>query len=171
MLGLFTSAVSVYAQDTQSDNHTLTITVPEVAILDIEGGSSISLGYTAPVEAGLGVAGASNSDLWLNYSSIKSSINPTRTVSVKLSETVGGADIKLTTGAYSGSGSGTTGTVTGEITLSTTDQTIVSDIGSCYTGDGVNNGHNLTYKLDVGGTYADLEKLTTPVTVTYTISN
>jgi hypothetical protein len=34
--------------------------------------------------------------------------------------------------------------------LSAADQTIISGIGSAYTGNGTNNGHNLTYALVAG---------------------
>jgi hypothetical protein len=62
--------------------------------------------------------------------------------------------------------------------LSAADQTIISGIGSAYTGNGTNNGHNLTYALVAGSgpggvaNYADLlATATTSATVTYTISD
>jgi hypothetical protein len=162
-----------FAQDSETASHTLTINVPEVAIIDLEssGTTNVSLSFIAPTEAGEGIVGESNSDLWLNYSSIKSTANPTRTISVQVNQTVPGADIKLSAAAHSGTGKGTYGTPAGELTLTTSAQTLLNSIGSCYTGDGVSNGHNLTYSLVVGSDYSDLEKVTEPVTVTYTISN
>jgi hypothetical protein len=87
-LSLVAIAVSAHlsAQDTNTDNHTITISVPEVALVDIEPAASknITLGFTAPTEAGNPiVANAANTTLWLNYSSIKSVADPTRNVSVK----------------------------------------------------------------------------------------
>ncbi|WP_308004638.1 hypothetical protein [uncultured Chryseobacterium sp.] len=169
------------AQDTNTDNHTITISVPEVALADIEPAASknITLGFTAPTEAGNPiVANAANTTLWLNYSSIKSVADPTRNVSVKLNAVIPGVDINVTAAAATGSGGGTLGTPSAQLTLSAADQTIISGIGSAYTGNGANNGHNLTYALAPGSgpggvaAYADLTAAATTVaTVTYTISD
>ncbi len=171
---------TVKAQDSNTDSHNITISVPEVAIVDIEPASSknIVLGFTAPTEAGLPlVAIGTNNTLWLNYSSIKSTENPTRNVSASLNSVIPGIDIKVTAAAATGAGGGAVGTTAGTITLSAAPQAIVSGIGSAYTGDGVNNGHNLTYALAPGGNgtvanYADLQAAASTVAkVTYTISD
>lgn len=182
-LSLVALALSTHmnAQDTNTDNHTITISVPEVALVDIEPAATknITLGFTAPTEAGNPVvANASNNTLWLNYSSIKSVADPTRNVSVKLNAVVPGVDIRVTAAAATGAGGGTLGTPSAQLTLSAADQTIISGIGSAYTGNGANNGHNLTYALAAGSgpggvaVYADLQATATTVaTVTYTISD
>lgn len=183
-LSLFTLAVSAHvnAQDTSTDNHTITISVPEVAIVDIEPAATknITLGFTAPTEAGQPViASAPNTTLWLNYSSIKSVADPTRNVTVKLSAVIPGIDIHVTAADATGAGAGLLGKPSAQLTLSSTvDQIIVSGIGSAYTGNGTSNGHNLTYALAAGSTpggvaaYADLEAAVTAIaTVTYTISD
>lgn len=180
-LAAFSFSTNLKAQDTNTDNHTIGITIPEVALVDIEpaANKNITLGFTAPVEAGLPIVptGTDNT-LWLNYSSIKSVADATRNVSVKVDAIIPGIDIRVTAATATGSGGGTLGTPSAQLTLTAADQTIVSGIGSAYTGDGANNGHNLTYALAVGsgsGTiaaYADLEATTTAVaTVTYTISD
>ncbi|MDQ1097883.1 MULTISPECIES: hypothetical protein [Chryseobacterium] len=181
-LSLIFVAVSLAnAQDTNTDTHTVGITIPEVALVDIEPAATknITLGFTAPTEAGLPITPTgSNNTLWLNYSSIKSATDATRNVSVRLNALIPGIDIRVTAAAATGAGGGTLGTSAGQITLSAADQTIISGIGSAYTGDGANNGHNLTYALAPGSgtgtvaSYADLESTTTAVaTVTYTISD
>ncbi|WP_080776584.1 hypothetical protein [Chryseobacterium phocaeense] len=169
------------AQDTNTDNHTITISVPEVALVDIEPAATknITLGFSAPTEAGNPVTAApSNNTLWLNYSSIKSVADPTRNVSVKVNALIPGIDIQVTAAAATGSGAGTLGTPAAQLILSAADQTIISGIGSAYTGNGANNGHNLTYALAAGSgpggvaAYADLQATATTVaTVTYTISD
>lgn len=180
-LTAFAISANLKAQDTATDNHTIGITIPEVAIVDIEPEASknITMGFTAPDEAGLPITlTGSNNTLWLNYSSIKSVADATRNVSVKLNALVPGVDIKVTAATASGSGAGTLGTPSAQLILSAADQTIVSGIGSAYTGDGASNGHNLTYELAPGSgsgsvaSYADLEATTTAsATVTYTISD
>jgi hypothetical protein len=180
-LAAFAFSTNLKAQDSNTDNHTIGITIPEVALVDIEpaANKNITLGFTAPDEAGLPIVpSGTNNTLWLNYSSIKSVADATRNVSVKVDAIIPGIDIRVTAATATGSGGGTLGTPSAQLTLTAADQTIVSGIGSAYTGDGANNGHNLTYALAAGsgsGTiaaYADLEATTTAVaTVTYTISD
>ena len=180
-LAAFALSANLKAQDTNADNHTITISVPEVALVDIEPAATknITLGFTAPTEAGNPVIpNTSNTTLWLNYSSIKSVADPTRNVSVSVNAIIPGIDIQVTAAAATGSGGGTLGTPAAQLTLSATDQTIISGIGSAYTGNGANNGHNLTYALAAGSgpggvaVYADLQAAATTVaTVTYTISD
>jgi hypothetical protein len=177
----FALSANLKAQDTKTDNHTLTISVPEVALVDIEPAATknITLGFTAPTEAGSAVIpNAANTTLWLNYSSIKSDADPTRNVSVSVNEIIPGIDIHVTAAGATGSGGGTLGTPAAQLTLSATDQTIISGIGSAYNGNGANNGHNLTYALAAGSSpggvasYADLKVIaTTEVSVIYTISD
>lgn len=161
-------------QDALTDNHTVTITIPEVAILDVEPAASkaLSMTFTAPTEAGNPLVGSTNSTLWLNYSSIKSTTNPTRTVSVKLGALLAGVDLKVAAAADASGGGGTIGTAASQLTLTTSNQTLISGIGSCYTGDGASKGHNLTYTLAASGSYGNIEAVaSSPLTVTYTISN
>lgn len=180
-LATFALSSNLRAQDTNKDNHTVTISVSEVALVDIEPAATknITLGFTAPTEAGNPVIpNTANSTLWLNYSSIKSVADPTRNVSVSVNAIIPGIDIHVTAAAATGSGGGLVGDPAAELILSATDQTIISGIGSAYTGNGANNGHNLTYALAAGSgpggvaVYADLQATATTVaTVTYTISD
>lgn len=180
LVGLLTLSPNLYAQDSNTDNHTIGVTVPEVALLDIEPAASknITMGFTAPTEAGLPItAPADNSDLWLNVSSIVTAtggIDPSRKVSVKVDATIPGVDINVTAAADAGNGAGTTGTVSPTaITLTTANQDIVTGIGSCYTGTGANNGYNLTYSIDAqtSTNYGNIVANSNTVTVTHTISD
>ncbi len=172
-------AFTASAQDDADDNHTVQITIPEVAILDLEAssGTSITLAVAAPTEAGLPVsfADAVDSTVWINYSSIVGNTSEaSRTVSAKISAgTVpGGMVLKVTAASDAGNGDGTVGSSAGQITLSGTNQTVVSAIGSCYTGDGASNGHALYYALEQSGSYADIDfDDATTLTILYTISN
>ncbi|WP_139421836.1 hypothetical protein [Chryseobacterium mulctrae] len=180
-LATFTLSSNLQAQDINKDTHTITISVPEVALVDIEPAATknIILGFTAPIEAGNPITpSTANSTLWLNYSSIKSVADPTRTVSVSVNALIPGIDIHVTAAAATGFGGGLVGDPAAQLTLSATDQTIISGIGSAYTGNGVNNGHNLTYALAAGSgpggvaVYSELQAMAnTTATVTYTISD
>lgn len=168
--------------DSNTSTHDITVSVPEVALVDIEpaANKNLTMSFTAPTEAGLPIIPTStNNTLWLNYSSIKSIADVTRAISVKLDTPIAGVDIKVTAAAATGAGGGTLGTPASQLTLSATNQTIISGIGSAYTGDGVSNGHNLSYSVVAGtGTggsanYGDLSATAVPATalVTYTISD
>lgn len=177
---LFISNIGLAQVDNQ-DAHTVTINIPEVALLDIEpaASTSITLAPTAPTEEGdpVDFSGATNNSLWLNYSSIiGSTTEATRKVTVKMSGTLpGGVDLKVLAGSYSGSGDGTFGTPAGSaVTLSTSDADLITGIGSCYTGDGANSGNQLTYTLELkADSYEDLDfdETASNITVTYTLTN
>ncbi|MDO9038142.1 MAG: hypothetical protein Q7U59_07335, partial [Lutibacter sp.] len=76
------SANAAFAQsltatnDSQEAAHLVTISIPQVALLDLEapsGATDITLNGTAPTEAGLPMAfgaAATNATIWMNYSSI-----------------------------------------------------------------------------------------------------
>jgi len=168
--------------DTKTDSHTIGIGIPEVAILDIEPSATknLTMAFVAPTEAGLPIVPpADDTTLWLNYSSIKAATAPdnVRAVSVKLTAVIPGVDIKVTAAAKAGVGSGTFGIPSAQLTLTASDQNILTGIGSAFTGNGATNGHNLTYNVNFGSAvgstanYADLVASTTSATVTYTISD
>ena len=142
--------------------------------MDIEPTASknLTLSLVAPTEAGTTFADVTNSTLWLNYTTIKTATTQYK-VSVSMSPVVSGFDLKVVAGAASGA-FGTAGSPQSLVTLSGTAQTLINAIGSCYTGDGSNKGHNLTYTLSpsstnfgnmVGGGTA------TSTTITYTIAS
>ncbi len=177
---LFTSAVM--AQDVDNDNHDMQLDVPSVAIVDLESatGTTIYLGPTAPTEAGnpLDFSSQTNSGIWLNYSSVKSTSQfPTRDIEVAITSgpLPNGMSLTVLASSYSGGGDGAMGNPTGPVTLSNAPQAIINGIGSCYTGDGVNNGHNLIYTLNLAGgagSYAAIDSdNSNTIQITYTISD
>ncbi len=179
---LVASATVVSAQDDNDDVHDVVISIPEVALVDLESatGTSINLGPQAPTEAGLPLdfSAQTNSAIWMNYSSIKSTVNdPTRNITAKISTGTlpSGMTLTVTSAGDAGNGDGTMGTSVGAVNLTTSDQNVITGIGSAYTGNGVNNGHNLTYGLSLSvaaGSYASIDADdATTVQITYTISD
>jgi len=77
--------------------------------------------------------------------------------------------------SYTGNRNGKTGTPAGKIALSGDAQDIITEIGSCYTGDGANNGHLLHYSLELNdgsSAYSSLNfDQSTTLYVTYTLSD
>lgn len=179
----FLSANMNAQQDTNTANHNIVIGVPNVALLDIESGTAnnnINMSFTVPTEAGLPITPvADNNTLWLNYSSIKKTSTYSRTVAVSLGSVIPGVSIKVTAAAHTGGGAGTFGLTTGQVTLTTAAQPILTGIGSAWTGDGNTNGHQLTYNVSYGGAgtgtgtanYEDLVVNSNTAVVTYTLSD
>ena len=174
-------AFNTNAQDDADDSHTVSISIPEVAILDLEakGSSVVSLSVEAPTEAGEAVdfSKAKNDDVWINYSSIVGKSENTRDVTAKISanSVPDGMLLKVTAAKDAGNGDGTMGSSAGEITLSSSDQKVITGIGSSYTADGAGNGHNLQYSLELDpskGSYAKIDfDQDVKLEITYTISN
>ena len=184
LVAMIAFGANSYAQlraDSKTDAHDVTITIPEVALLDIEpsGSNTITLGPAVPTEAGdpLDFSSATDNTLWMNYSSIiGSTTEPTRDVTVQITNGTmpGGMTLKVLAAADAGNGAGNFGTPTAEVTLTTTAQNIVTGVGSCYTVSGINNGHQLTYTLSLTApaNYGNLDfDDATTLTVTYTISD
>ncbi|MDP3358843.1 MAG: hypothetical protein Q8S41_05785 [Lutibacter sp.] len=176
------SANAAFAQaDSKVATHLVTISIPEVALLDLEAASTtITLAGTAPTEAGSPMtfgAAATNATIWMNYSSIvKGALVRKVTVAITNGAVPDGLKLTVLASAASADGAGTKGTAVAAITLTNTASDIVTGIGSTWTGDGVNKGRNLTYQLDYAGTatdYADLRfvDIAAPLTITYTLSD
>lgn len=173
-------ASTVNAQVDNVDAHDITITIPEVALLDIEpNASTITMGPAAPTEEGdpIDFSAATDNTLWMNYSSIiGSTTEPSRDVTVAITAGTlpGGMNLKVLAAADAGNGAGTVGTATAEVTLSGTAQNVVAGVGSCYTGTGTTNGHQLTYTLEQSApaNYGDLDfDDATTLTITYTLTD
>lgn len=174
------SFVSVFGQIDNTDNHTVTVIIPEVALLDLEsaGLKNFTMNFTAPTEEGLGIGNPDdNEDVWLNYTSIikPSTIAAGRTINVKTQAAPpGGINFTVKAAPYSGiGGGGTPGTrVNSNLTISTTPINIITGIKSCFTGNGPTNGHKLTYGATTGPAgYSGLVSGTKTVNIIYTLTD
>lgn len=167
-ISLMMSSGNVFSQTT--GNRTVAVTLPAVALVDVEPAGTITLNYTAPGEAGNPiVAPASNTTKWINYTSAITAGGSPRRITASVAQVIPGINIRLQAAPAAGLGGGTLGTPTAQITLTNTAQTIISGIGGAFTGNGANNGHRLTISL-VTSTYANLTSRTnTPIVITYTI--
>ena len=144
-------AISNYAQDTGSINATFNLS--QVAMLDLEpNNSTVTLNIAASNEAGEKAAIVmANNKKWINFSSAVSSMSSSRSISVKIEDgqVPPGIYLKLSTSNYIGIGKGVLGSPSGVLTLNSTPQTIISNIMGAYTGNGINNGYELTYYLEI----------------------
>lgn len=151
--------------------------IPEIALIDIEPDQNKTINFNVLPASESGVSSSiqnvSNNTLWVNYSSAVSGINKKRSILAEIANGVSteGITIFLEASAYSGNGKGQTGQPAGKISLSNLPKPIISGIGSCYTNDGINNGHLLTFSIEISDyskIYSAGEKV---FTVLYTISD
>ncbi len=182
LIVLLLTSQELIAQDDAGGNSTVKITIPEVAIVDLESstGKNISLTINAPQEAGLAVdmTEASDSSIWLNYSSVRSqSGEPNRSIYARITSGSVPSGLRLRVKAmdYSGSGDGglgRPGNANGRV-LNNSDKRVVKGIKTCYTGDGAGNGHQLIYTLEFrNNQYSRIDfSESGAVTVLYTISD
>jgi hypothetical protein len=165
-------AISNYAQnDTGSINATFNLS--QVAMLDLEpNNSTVTLNLSSAIEAGeMASVVMTNNEKWLNFSSAVA--GNSRSISVKIDggQVPSGIKLKLSTSNFMGIGKGVLGSPSGILTLSSTPQTVVSNIRGAYTGDGINNGYKLTYSLEIFDyTLLDFNQTAT-LSITLTLSD
>ncbi|AKK72247.1 hypothetical protein OK18_05975 [Chryseobacterium gallinarum] len=150
---------------------TVTFTLPVVTLMDIEPAGNISLNFTAPTEAGNALVNPTpNTSKWINYTSAIAPGGLSRRITAAVNTVIQGISIRLQAAAASGAGGGILGTPSAQVILTTTPITIINGIGGAYTGNGANNGHQLTISV-VPGVYSNLGAQTnTAVTIVYTIT-
>lgn len=185
-LGFLVFGVS-NAQDTKDAQHSVSINIPEVFVLDIEasGGETsaatvIDLTPAVPTDLDAGeIVEYSKTDasLTLNYTSIVAS-GETRSITVALNENLpAGIKLKLRAGEImGGSEVGAIGNRTEEVDLTSTAKNVVTGIGTGYTGNGNTKGRSLSYTLESDASafssiVATAEDAPISRTVTYTITD
>ena len=168
-MGLVTT--NAVAQDNSGAGEAVTYSLPAMEILDVEG-LAPTLTFAVPSEAGTAIIDVTSNTSWINYTSIIET-GSTNKVSVILSGTAVplGTTLKVVAATHAGTGDGTYGTPTAAVTLSQTAQDLITTIGSCYTGTGNTNGHQLTYTWSVNpDSYATVVAAgAADITATYTI--
>ena len=176
------TTLNINAQDNNQAFQNVTINIPEVALLDLEATNSttINLSPEGPTEAGeaLDFSNSTNSDIWINYSSIvgsKTESSRDVTVSITSGSVPQGMTLKVKAGEDAGFGDGKMGTSTSTITLNSNAQKVIQGVGSAYTGNGPSKGHQLTYELSLDnekGSYAALDfDQSNTIAVTYTLTD
>ena len=184
ILCYFLLAVSfIYAQaDTNENNHQLRITIPEIALINVQSSlqTNIKLGNGSVVEAGQALKiDESDKSIWINYSSIiGSKSDPSRNVTIQISEGTipNGINLFVKATKDSGSGGGKMGIPNNKMQVLTSNPlNIISQIGSSYTGVGTSKGHNIEYILKLKkekGSYAKLDfDQSTTLVINYTLSD
>ena len=152
------------------------LTIPAKASISLAG-SDLNFSFTPSNESNQQtISPKSAGKIWINYSSIID-FNSTNSIYVNLGTGNLPAEIsiKLSIGQDAGFGSGQVGIPKEPIILSSSPQPIITNIGSCYTGKGVEKGHMLSYSWELAPNYDPdlirIEDLQIEVGIIYTIVN
>jgi len=173
LLTLFISSV-LYAQDTNTTQFPVQLSIPAKACIYLASSeNNDSLLITEGTEHEL--SPGSPRKTWINYSSVVEE-NSTNTISVSLSygNIPAEVNVRLNVSEDAGEGSGILGKPSKPVILSYYPQAIITDIGSCYTGQGISKGHLLTYTWEFDPDYdpKDFKKdINIEICVAYTITN
>jgi hypothetical protein len=155
---LFFSFISIsvvsFSQDNNYASHSLTVDIPEVAIIDLESSPVHRLRlHQVHLQKRVYrlILKSVDKSIWINYSSVVGSITePSRDITVQIIEgsVPDGVQVTLTSSEDAGKGEGELGTPIAEtLVLDKTPQSLIKNIGSAFTGNGVYSGHNVTYRL------------------------
>jgi len=145
ILFIFAPVCFIFAQENNNVQMPVRISIPSVSLVSFAV-SKASKSHLRGKGSEQIITPTSHDTTWLNYSSIVDG-NSTNTICVNINsvdipfEVV----VKLNIGEDVGAGTGAMGKSTGQIALSENPQAIVTDIGTCYTGQGPKKGHQLTY--------------------------
>lgn len=179
-LFLFLLVIGNLSAQDNVGSHKINLQIPEVALINVYSNSSISLGNTSVIEAGIPLnVEDTNKSVWINYSSvIGSQTQASRDITIRISEGTIPAGVKLYVKVENdmGAGAGKMGKpISTNQELTTNPLTIITDIGSAYTGAGANKGNNVQYTLQLSNepnAYAnlDLDQNNTLV-INYTLSD
>ena len=158
----------------QEAKHNLNIEIEAHALVGLSSNQAINLKPVAPTKAGEGLdfSQASDESIYLQYSSIKASKD--KKITVLMTDNLPeGVSVQLEVGNAEG-GKGQLGSpYNGKLILDGDATDLISEIGSCYTGTGATDGHQLKYTLIMSddASYGDLIAKKYVNEVTYTITD
>ncbi len=160
---------------TNSADHAISLGLAEVALLGTQSGP-VNLVLSGSLAAGEAVlAEKSDSSAYIQYSSVISEGSP-RTLYAKYTGTVPpGTFLKALVKVPGANSSGDFGTpIATAVTLAATDNALVTNIGSCYSGTVATDGYNLKYTWGLDNPEANYAEIrataAAAVTVTLTIT-
>jgi len=168
---LLFSREMVIAQSKNTVEIPILFTIPAIALVDFAG-SDARITFTSGNGAEQIITPSTLDKTWINYSSIVEG-KTTNIISVNLSSGYLPAEVKinLDVGRDVGAGAGTTGKPNNQIILTPYPQEIITGIGSCYTGRGIQKGHQLTYSWEWMPPYdlnhSSIDKIEISVTYTF----
>ena len=163
----------LFGQEGNQTKLPVTLSIPAKASLAISG-TMPSFSVSKDISVKHTITPSNTDNIWINYSSV---VEQGATNSICASLNPGNLPaeitIQLTANNYKGSGFGRLGKPTLPILLSTNPQPIITEIGTCFTGKGINNGHALSFSWILDAEYdpeiISLEGLQIVAEIVYTI--
>lgn len=128
--------------------HGVEIQIPEVALLGVIAESNNGFNVAQNSAVSFLNSETFESKVWINYSSIVSKNKKRKLIAMVDRQLPQGIKIKLCASEATGLPKGNVGKTTGEVQLTSNPTDVLTGIGSCYTGAGVNNGHSLSCKVE-----------------------
>lgn len=119
--------------------------------ISISNSSNLSLNFTSSINPGAPLNQVTDNSKWLNYNILVTPPEPGFSIAVSISSgtMMDGMELKVAAGSFTGTGGGQPGIPMGPVILTNVPQIIISNIGTCNTGQGVYLGHQLIYTLDI----------------------
>lgn len=174
IIGSFFSVTETQAQNNVT-SHNISLGIPEVSLLATTS-TGISLTLSAALTAGVTIQpSVADSSAYVQFSSVISEGSP-RTLTAKYSGTMpAGTELALRALAPNANTIGNSGTlISSNVTLTTSDAIIVTDIGSCYSGTAIDDGFRMKYTWGLdnpSANYANIRATSsTNITVTLTLT-
>ena len=152
-----------------TDTMVVHLNVEEIAVVNINPGSEITLTVSAPETAGDIPADTVNNSNYIQYTTTVSGVS-TKKITAQLSGVVlTGCSLKLESEVGSGSNEGTSA---GQVTLSSVSASdIITGIETCATGTSSTDGAKLTYTLTVDDISSLIAGEQKHLTVTFTLTD
>lgn len=163
--------ILVLSGNSGSVSHKVNVSVPRVALINIAHNvdSKENTSFHKPR-----FQNGRSDGHWINYSSIVNHENSTRSVMVAISGKLPeGVYLSVQATSYQGNGNGKTGVPSEKLNLSEIPQALITDIGSCYTGTGSNNGHMIFYAIESNQSenIKNFNEISQDVSIVYTLTD
>lgn len=145
-----------------SDAHDVTVDIAEIASVALTDATTLTLSTTDPAQAGGTPQGDSDSARYLQYTTLNTTGNDRKITCALDVAAPAGTALRITL-------AGGLGSSEGQVTLTTTDQDLITAIGSGNTGTAATDSDNLAWVLAVV-TPASLVVGSSTVTATFTLT-
>lgn len=107
---------------------------------------------------------------WLNYTTLLDEKEPKISITVQIAsgKVPSGMELRVRADEYRGLGKGKNGHPAGEVIVTENPKVLIDNIGTCYTGAGINEGHQLHFSFIITD-YAKIEPGLSSIYLQYTI--
>lgn len=139
--------------------------------ISVSNRSPIYLDFSRPVAPGAPKQSIIDDSQWLNFTSLVNINDPTLTITAQV---VGGTlpegvELIIEALPYRGMSKANNGVSSGKVKLTNTPRVLISNIGTCYTGNGRNEGFQLRFTFRITD-YSKLKAERTALYIEYTIT-